>query len=59
VVSVAGAPVVNTYQLLNAVASLKPKAVAPIGVQRGAQALVVDVTVGLRPRSRGPQQREE
>jgi serine protease DegQ len=59
VVSVAGAPVVNTYQLLNAVASLKPRAVAPIGVQRGAQALTVDVTVGLRPKSRGPQQREE
>ena len=59
VVSVAGAPVVNTYQLLNAVASLKPKAVAPIGVQRGDKALTVDVTVGLRPKTRAPQPREE
>jgi serine protease DegQ len=58
VVSVAGAPVVNTYQLLNAVASLKPKAVAPIGLQRGNQALTVDVTVGLRPKSGGLQREE-
>ena len=35
VVSVGGTPVANTYQLLNAVASLRPKAVAAIGVQRG------------------------
>jgi Do/DeqQ family serine protease len=59
VVSVAGAPVANSYQLLNAVASLKPKAVAAIGVQRGNQALQVDVTVGQRPTTRVPLQREE
>ncbi len=59
VVSVAGAPVTNTYQLLNAVAALKPKAVAAIGVQRGDQALKVDVTVGQRPKARVPVQREE
>jgi serine protease DegQ len=59
VVSVAGAPVANTYQLLNAVAALKPKAVAAIGVQRGDQALKVDVTVGQRPKARVPVQREE
>jgi len=59
VVSVAGAPVANSYQLLNAVASLKPKAVAAIGVQRGDQALKVDVTVGQRPPQRTPVQRNE
>ncbi len=59
VVSVGGAPVTNTYQLLNAVAALKPKAVAAIGVQRGNQALTVDVTVGQRPQARRPLQREE
>ncbi|MGK2900070.1 MAG: trypsin-like peptidase domain-containing protein [Burkholderiaceae bacterium] len=59
VVSVGGAPVTNTYQLLNAVAALKPKAVAAIGVQRGNQALTVDVTVGQRPHARQPLQREE
>ena len=59
VVSVGGAPVTSTYQLLNAVASLKPKAVAAIGVQRGDQALKVEVTVGQRPKTRVPVQREE
>ena len=59
VVSVGGAPVNNTYQLLNAVASLKPKAVAAIGVQRGDKALNVDVTVGQRPKARQQLQREE
>lgn len=59
VVSVGGAPVTSTYQLLNAVAALKPKAVAAIGVQRGNQALTVDVTVGQRPQARQPLRREE
>ncbi|HEY8709115.1 MAG TPA: trypsin-like peptidase domain-containing protein, partial [Burkholderiaceae bacterium] len=59
VVTVAGKPVVNTMQLLNAVAALKPKAIAVIGVQRGATALDVDVTVGQRPKAREPLQREE
>ena len=54
VVSVAGTPVTNSYQLLTAVASLKPKAVAAIGVQRGDKALNVDVTVGQRPKQRQP-----
>ena len=57
IVSVGGAPVVNSYQLLNAVASLKPKAVAAIGVQRGEKALKVEVTVGQRPKQQ--QQRNE
>ena len=59
VVSVGGAPVTNTYQLLNAVASLKPKTVAAIGVQRGANALNLNVTVGQRPKARAQLQREE
>jgi Do/DeqQ family serine protease len=59
VVSVAGTPVANSYQLLNAVAALKPKAVATIGVQRGAQALTVDVTIGQRPQQRTALRREE
>jgi S1-C subfamily serine protease len=54
VVSIAGTPVTNSYQLLTAVASLKPKAVAAIGVQRGDKALNVDVTVGQRPKQRQP-----
>ena len=59
VVSVAGTPVTNSYQLLTAVASLKPNAVAAIGVQRGDKALNVDVTVGQRPKQRQPLRREE
>ncbi len=59
VVSVGGTPVINTYQLLTAVASLKPRAVAAIGVQRGDKALNVDVTVGQRPKPGQRQQREE
>ena len=59
VVSVAGTPVTNSYQLLTAVASLKPKAVAAIGVQRGDKALNVDVTVGQRPKQKQPLRREE
>ena len=59
VVTVAGKPVANATQLLNAVAALKPKAVAAIGVQRGATALDVNVTVGQRPKAREPLQREE
>ncbi len=49
VVRIAGAPIVNTPQLLNAVAALKPRTEAAIGVQRGDQALEVTVTVAQRP----------
>jgi serine protease DegQ len=59
VVAIGGAPVANTRQLLNAVASLKPKAVAAIGVQRGDKALDIKVTVGQRPKARAQAQREE
>ena len=55
VVSVAGTPVSNSYQLLTAVASLKPKSVVSIGVQRGDKAMNVEITVGQRPKP----QREE
>ena len=57
VVKIAGATVANTSQLLNAVAALKPQAVAVIGVQRGDKALDLNVTVTQRPKAR-PQRRE-
>jgi Do/DeqQ family serine protease len=59
VVSIGGTPIANSYQLLNAVAALKPKAVAAIGVQRGDQALSVDVTIGQRPKQRTALPRQE
>jgi Do/DeqQ family serine protease len=59
VVAIGGARVANTRQLLNAVASLKPKAVAAICVQRGDKALDIQVTVGQRPKARAQAQREE
>jgi serine protease DegQ len=49
VVKVAGTPVTNTPQLLNAVAALKPHETATVSVQRGAKALDLPVTVGQRP----------
>jgi len=52
VVKIAGAPVANTSQLLNAVAALKPQAVAVIGVQRGEKALDLNVTVVQRPKAK-------
>jgi serine protease DegQ len=51
VVSIAGAEVANTAQLLAAVAALKPQAVAAVTVQRGAQALQLNLTVAQRPRA--------
>ena len=59
VVSVAGTTVASSYQLLTVVASMKPRAVAAIGVQRGDQALKLDVTIGQRPKLKQPPQREE
>ncbi|MEO7009335.1 MAG: trypsin-like peptidase domain-containing protein [Caldimonas sp.] len=52
VVSIDGAPVVNTSQLLNAVAALKPSANTAIGVQRGDKTLDLSVTVAQRPPAR-------
>jgi serine protease DegQ len=54
VVKIAGTPVSNTAQLLNAVAALKPQAHAVISVQRGEAALDLDVTVAQRPKARAP-----
>jgi len=52
VTEVAEAPVANTAQLLSAVAALKPRSQAVIGVQRGDKALQVTVTVAQRPKAR-------
>jgi Do/DeqQ family serine protease len=50
VVAVAGKPVKTTAQLLNSVAALTPGQSASFGVQRGGQALEVQVDVAQRPR---------
>ncbi|MEY4754058.1 MAG: hypothetical protein RJA44_1733 [Pseudomonadota bacterium] len=50
VLAVAGRPVLNTAQLLNAVASLKPQSQAQIQVQRGDQALDLRIKVAQRPK---------
>jgi serine protease DegQ len=52
VLKIAGTPVSNTPQLLNAVAALKPRETATISVQRGTSAMEVRVMVAQRPRSR-------
>jgi Do/DeqQ family serine protease len=57
VVKIAGTPVSNTAQLLNAVAALKPRENATIAVQRGSKALDVQVQVAQRPKTQ-VQQRE-
>ena len=51
VLSIAGAEIANTAQLLAAVAALKPQATAGVTVQRGAQALQLSLTVAQRPRA--------
>ena len=52
VLKIAGTPISNTPQLLNAVAALKPRQTATITVQRGNKPLDLQVTVGQRPPSR-------
>jgi len=52
VVAIAGKPIQNTSQLLNAVAGLKPQTSASIGVQRGEKSLELTVTVAQRPTAR-------
>jgi serine protease DegQ len=63
VVQVAGTRVVNTAQLLNAVASLKPGEPARIQVQRGNEALSLEVVAAKRPRivnsGKSPQRDED
>ncbi|HEX7441193.1 MAG TPA: PDZ domain-containing protein, partial [Caldimonas sp.] len=49
VVKIADRPIANTPQLLDAVAALKPRANASIRVQRGDNALDLNVTVAQRP----------
>ena len=56
VVAVAGKPIANTADLLNAVALLKPKSAAKLEVQRGTQLLQLDVVVAQRPQA--PPRRE-
>ena len=57
--SIGDVPVTGTRQLLNAVAAMRPQAVAALGVQRGDKALGVNVTVGERSAARAVQPREE
>ena len=57
VVTVASTPVVNTAQLLSAVAALKPQTEAAIGVQRGDKALQLNVTVAQRPKAQARAER--
>ncbi len=52
VVKIADTPVINTVQLLGAVAALKPRATAVIGVQRGDQTLALNVLVAQRPKQK-------
>jgi serine protease DegQ len=58
VVAVGGAPVTNATQLRNAVAAMKPRTVAAIGVQRGDKAIDVNITIGQRPKVAAQGQRE-
>lgn len=57
VVSVGDKPVANTAQLLHSVAALKPGNAATIGVQRGAQALQLSLTIAQRPKQLARPQR--
>jgi Do/DeqQ family serine protease len=50
VTRVGDAPVENTAQLLNAVAALKPRSQASLGVQRGERELELQVRVAQRPK---------
>jgi len=50
VVKVAEKPVRNTTELFAAVAALPPNRPVRLGLQRGAQALELQVQVGERPR---------
>jgi Do/DeqQ family serine protease len=57
VVAIAGKPIANTSQLLNAVAGLKPQSTAAIGVRRGDRELDLRVTVAQRPPARAQPER--
>jgi Do/DeqQ family serine protease len=49
IVAVGDTPVANRSQLLTAVAALAPGATSTLSVQRGSEALTLEVTVGERP----------
>ncbi|HEU4459307.1 MAG TPA: trypsin-like peptidase domain-containing protein [Methylibium sp.] len=49
----------NTAQLLNAVAALKPKSKASLGVQRGERELELEVLVAQRPKQLQAQARDQ
>ncbi|MBE2244839.1 MAG: trypsin-like peptidase domain-containing protein [Burkholderiaceae bacterium] len=51
VVAIDGKPVASTSQLLVAVAALKPRSEASIGVQRGNQKLTLGIVVAQRPKT--------
>jgi Do/DeqQ family serine protease len=53
VLDVAGKPVVNTGELLNAVAALTPGSEAAIKVLRGGKATTLQVRIGTRPQNIG------
>ncbi|MBX3643659.1 MAG: trypsin-like peptidase domain-containing protein [Rubrivivax sp.] len=50
VVAIGGTEVLNTAELLAAVAALQPQSVASVAVRRGAQALQLHLTVAQRPK---------
>ena len=50
VVAIGGAEINNTAELLAAVAALQPQTVTSVAVQRGPQALELNLTVAQRPR---------
>lgn len=54
ILGVAGKPVNNVSELLSAVAALKPGTAARFDLQRRDERLVLDVTPGVRPKSRRP-----
>ncbi len=51
VLTIEGADVANTAELLAAVAALKPQSEASVAVQRGAQTLQLKLMVALRPQA--------
>jgi Do/DeqQ family serine protease len=59
VLQVAGRPVANTSQLLNAVAALKPTTIAALAIQRQGKAVEINVKVAQRPKARAQSREEE
>jgi S1-C subfamily serine protease len=59
VLQVAGRPVANTSQLLNAVAALKPATAATLAIQRQGKPVDIAVKVAQRPKARAQSRDEE